>query len=78
MLSTQLFALWVMIMSCKITTAESLKSTSGTTFYKGHDLSTIKYEEDRGVVFKDTARLNTTRPVEHILGDGGMNSVKLR
>lgn len=47
-------------------------------FYKGFDLSSLKIEEDGGAVYKDTARGNVTRPVEDILGDGGMNVVRLR
>jgi arabinogalactan endo-1,4-beta-galactosidase len=50
----------------------------GYTFYKGHDLSSLKREEARGVTYKDTLRRNITRPLENILGDGGMNSVRLR
>ena len=48
------------------------------TFYKGFDLSSLKILEDGGAVYKDTARGNKTRPVEDILGDGGMNTVRLR
>ena len=47
-------------------------------FYKGFDLSSLKIEEDGGAIFKDTARDNATRPAEDILGDGGMNVVRLR
>jgi arabinogalactan endo-1,4-beta-galactosidase len=47
-------------------------------FYKGHDLSSLKIEEDGGYIFKDTLRGNKTRPAEDILGDGGMNTVRLR
>lgn len=47
-------------------------------FYKGHDLSSLKILEDGGASYKDTARGNATRPVEDILGDGGMNTVRLR
>lgn len=47
-------------------------------FYKGFDLSSLKILEDGGAVFKDTARHNATRPVEDILGDAGMNVVRLR
>lgn len=47
-------------------------------FYKGFDLSSLKIQEDGGYVFKDTARGNATRPVEDILGDAGMNTVRLR
>ncbi|TKA77845.1 hypothetical protein B0A49_01453 [Cryomyces minteri] len=48
------------------------------TFYKGFDLSSVATLEERGVVYKDTQRNNRTRPVEDILGDGGMNTVRLR
>jgi len=47
-------------------------------FYKGFDLSSLKIEEDGGYIYKDTARGNMTRPVEDILGQAGMNIVRLR
>jgi arabinogalactan endo-1,4-beta-galactosidase len=47
-------------------------------FYKGHDLSSLKLCEGAGSSFVDTARGNHTRPAEDILGDGGMNTVRLR
>ena len=47
-------------------------------FYKGHDLSSLKTLEDSGNIFKDTARNNKTRTADAILGDGGMNTVRLR
>ncbi|PBP24709.1 (Trans)glycosidase [Diplocarpon rosae] len=47
-------------------------------FYKGHDLSSLKTLEESGSIFKDTARYNETRSAEAILGDGGMNTVRLR
>ncbi|KAL1651926.1 hypothetical protein SLS58_000049 [Diplodia intermedia] len=47
-------------------------------FYKGHDLSSLKIMEEGGVIYKDTAKNNETRPAEDILGDGGMNTVRLR
>lgn len=47
-------------------------------FYKGHDLSSLKIMEDGGAIYKDTMRNNRTRPAEDILGDGGMNTVRLR
>lgn len=47
-------------------------------FYKGHDLSTLKIMEEGQVVYIDTARNNATRPADDILGDGGMNTVRLR
>jgi arabinogalactan endo-1,4-beta-galactosidase len=47
-------------------------------FFKGHDLSSLKTVEDGGAIYKDTARNNETRVAEDILGDGGMNSVRLR
>jgi arabinogalactan endo-1,4-beta-galactosidase len=34
--------------------------------------------EDGGCIYKDTTRGNETRQAEAILGDGGMNSVRLR
>jgi len=50
----------------------------GTFFYKGHDLSSLKTLEEGGCIYKDTTRKNQTRPAEAILGDGGMNGVRLR
>lgn len=47
-------------------------------FYKGHDLRSLKLLEEGCTIFKDTARYNQTRPAEDILGDGGMNTVRLR
>ena len=47
-------------------------------FYQGHDLSSLKMLVETGSIYKDTARQNETRPAEDILGDGGMNSVRLR
>jgi arabinogalactan endo-1,4-beta-galactosidase len=34
--------------------------------------------EDSGSIYKDTARHNETRTADAILGDGGMNTVRLR
>lgn len=47
-------------------------------FYKGFDLSSLHILEQGNVTYKDTARHNATRPAEDILGDGGMNTVRLR
>ncbi|KJX97306.1 arabinogalactan endo-1,4-beta-galactosidase A like protein [Zymoseptoria brevis] len=47
-------------------------------FYAGHDLSSLKIMTDGGAIYKDTSRGNATRPAEDILGDGGMNTVRLR
>jgi arabinogalactan endo-1,4-beta-galactosidase len=47
-------------------------------YFKGHDPSSLKLLEDGGSIYKDTSRHNETRPAEDILGDGGMNSVRLR
>jgi len=47
-------------------------------FYKGFDLSSLHILEEGNVTYKDTARHNKTRPAEDILGDGGMNTVRLR
>ncbi|KAL0938236.1 glycoside hydrolase family 53 protein [Colletotrichum truncatum] len=47
-------------------------------FYYGHDISSVKWLEDSGASFKDSARHNKTRPLEDILGDGGMNAARLR
>ena len=51
---------------------------STPSFYKGHDISSLKLLHDGGYTYKDTARHNATRPLEDILGDGGMNAVRLR
>lgn len=59
-------------------TTDKPYSQVGTTFYKGYDISSLLSEESHGVVYKDSARGNVTRPLENILGDGGMNSVRLR
>jgi len=48
------------------------------SFYKGHDLSSLLMLEEGGSIYKDTERHNETRAAEAILGDGGMNSVRLR
>ncbi|EPE31529.1 (Trans)glycosidase [Glarea lozoyensis ATCC 20868] len=58
--------------------SNSNQDNFGSYFYKGHDLSSLKTLEDTGSIFKDTARNNKTRPAEDILGDGGMNTVRLR
>jgi arabinogalactan endo-1,4-beta-galactosidase len=47
-------------------------------FYKGHDLSSLTILEEGGCIYKDTTRNNETRSAEAILGDGGMNAVRLR
>lgn len=47
-------------------------------FFKGFDLSSLAILEGGGTIYKDTARHNETRPAEDILGDGGMNTVRLR
>jgi hypothetical protein len=46
--------------------------------YLGHDLSSLKLLGEGGAIYKDAQRGNVTRPAEDILGDGGMNSVRLR
>lgn len=54
--------------------------TQSPFFYKGFDLSSLKILEEGPppAIYKDTARHNETRPAEDILGDGGMNTVRLR
>jgi len=47
-------------------------------FYKGFDLSSLHILEEANTTYEDTARHNETRPAEDILGDGGMNTVRLR
>ncbi|KAF2803867.1 glycosyl hydrolase 53 [Mytilinidion resinicola] len=49
-----------------------------SVFYQGHDLSSLGIMEQGGAVYHDTARHNQTRAAEDILGDGGMNTVRLR
>lgn len=49
-----------------------------TEFYYGHDLSSLALLEEGGAIYKDTARGNATRSADAILGDGGMNTVRLR
>ncbi|KAH7330156.1 family 53 glycosyl hydrolase [Rhexocercosporidium sp. MPI-PUGE-AT-0058] len=70
----------LLALALPVVSAASVLSKSNTQpfFYKGHDLSSLKTLEDGGSIFKDTARRNATRPVEDILGDGGMNTVRLR
>lgn len=51
---------------------------SNPFFFKGHDLSSLAMLEDGGCIYKDTAHHNQTRPADDILGDGGMNTVRLR
>lgn len=53
-------------------------SQSPSFFYQGHDLSSLQLLEETGSIYKDSARQNATRPAEAILGDGGMNTVRLR
>lgn len=47
-------------------------------FYKSFDLSSLHILEEANTTYRDTARSNATRPAEDILGDGGMNTVRLR
>ncbi|PNS21877.1 hypothetical protein CAC42_475 [Sphaceloma murrayae] len=47
-------------------------------FYKGYDLSSLLLSEQNNIVYKDTSRNNETRQAEDILGDNGMNTVRLR
>jgi arabinogalactan endo-1,4-beta-galactosidase len=56
----------------------SVERTDTPSFYKGHDVSSLKLLYSAGYTYKDTARNNATRPLEDILGDGGMNAVRLR
>ncbi|KAE8443314.1 hypothetical protein EG329_001957 [Mollisiaceae sp. DMI_Dod_QoI] len=53
-------------------------NSQGAFFYKGHDLSSLLTLEEGGAIYKDTERKNETRQAEAILGDGGMNTVRLR
>jgi arabinogalactan endo-1,4-beta-galactosidase len=58
--------------------ADNQRHDPSPFFYKGHDLSSLKMLEEGDCIYKDTSRQNQTRPAEAILGDGGMNSVRLR
>ncbi len=60
------------------TASKPESSAAGYTFYKGHDISSVGQEEALGRVYKDGQRGNVVRPLEDILGDGGMNAVRLR
>ncbi len=53
-----------------------LSRRSTTTFYKGHDLSSCKLLEDNGYTFYTSSSVESS--IEEILGDGGMNTVRLR
>lgn len=48
------------------------------TFFKGHDLSSLAILEKGGFTFKDPTRGNATRAADDMLGEGGMNTVRLR
>jgi arabinogalactan endo-1,4-beta-galactosidase len=63
---------------CTLATAGKARQSAGNTFYKGHDLSSLGLLESNGATFIDSQRGNAVRPLEDILGDGGMNSVRLR
>ena len=64
---------------CTATPIEpSIKGATTSKFYKGHDIPSLKLLYDGGYKYKDTARNNATRPLEDILGDGGMNAVRIR
>ena len=54
----------------------SLSTRSDTTFYAGHDLSSLGILESSGAIYHDLS--NTTAAAEDILGAGGMNTVRLR
>lgn len=64
------------------TTNATTNATAGGSpqpfFFKGYDLSSLRMLEEGGAVYHDSARYNVTRPAEDILGDGGMNTVRLR
>ena len=53
-------------------------TAGGSFFFKGYDLSSLQMLEEGGAVYHDSARQNVTRPADDILGDGGMNTVRLR
>ena len=53
-------------------------SLSQSTFYQGHDLSSLLILEEGGAIYIDSQRNNETRPAEDILIDGGMNTARLR
>lgn len=59
--------------------ANAQDTPSESFFYKSHDLSSLRVlENGGGAVFYDTALGNVSRPIEDILRDGGMNTIKLR
>lgn len=60
------------------TASQHEASQAGYTFYKGHDISSVGQEEALGRVYRDGQRGDVIRPLEDILGDGGMNAVRLR
>jgi arabinogalactan endo-1,4-beta-galactosidase len=54
-----------------------------TTFYKGHDLSSLRLFEPGhsaplNVTFRDAQHGNVSKPADEILAAGGMNTVRLR
>jgi len=58
-------------------------SDSEPFFHKGFDLSSLKimydgYGPGEGATYKDSQLGNITRGAAEILGDGGMNTVRLR
>ena len=55
-----------------------LERRAAPYFFKGHDLSSLLMLEEGGAIYHDSARGNVTRPAEDILGDGGMNTIRLR
>ena len=72
--------LWTLVTGfiLALSSAASSVEHRATTFYQGFDLSSLHIVEQGNVVYKDTARGNATRAAEDILGDGGMNTVRLR
>lgn len=73
-----LTALLLPLLSSALPNTNTNKHASKPFFYNGFDLSSLAIQEAGGYVYKDTARGNSTRPVEDILGDAGMNTVRLR
>lgn len=76
--SLALTATTLLTLLTPLTTALPSKQSQKPFFYNGFDLSSLGIQEQGGFVFKDSARGNATRPVEDILGDAGMNTVRLR
>ena len=72
------YKMWQTILTAALAFGLLGLSSQSVNFYKGHDISSLKLLYDSNYTFTDTAQDNTTRPLEDILGDGGMNGARLR